>query len=76
MSNQGNHPRTLLNTVGQQRRQTIRYETNSTGPQNNPTWTATVYIGDMQYGQGQGLTKGQAQDAAAQAALDLIAQGY
>ncbi|KAJ7897322.1 hypothetical protein B0H14DRAFT_400964 [Mycena olivaceomarginata] len=51
------HYRTGLNNVAQQRGWTISYEATWTGPQNNPLWTAKVYLNNIEWGCGTGGKK-------------------
>ncbi|KZT21393.1 hypothetical protein NEOLEDRAFT_1073484, partial [Neolentinus lepideus HHB14362 ss-1] len=47
----------------------VTWETSHTGPQHAPTWSATAYVGNIQYGNGSGPTQGAAKEQAAYEAL-------
>ncbi|KAK7007019.1 DRBM domain-containing protein [Favolaschia claudopus] len=66
------HPRTTLNNVAQQWGSIVTYEDSSTGPLNNPTWTAIVYLNGIEHGRANGATRSAARDRAAQAALRAL----
>jgi len=75
------HPRTNLNNVlqmmfGTEVSNHVRWEVTARGSPNSPTWEATVYIDDMNYGTAQSSTKGAAMDQAAlKAYYDLKREG-
>lgn len=50
----------------------IRWETSFQGPPHNPTWHATAYIDDVNYGHGTANTKGEAYDKAAIQVLENL----
>ncbi|RDX51963.1 hypothetical protein K466DRAFT_593064 [Polyporus arcularius HHB13444] len=49
-----------------------------TGPQNAPTWTASVYINGVEYGRGSAISLGGAREVAAEMALRALwsTRGY
>ncbi|KAG2367681.1 hypothetical protein BDR07DRAFT_1478788 [Suillus spraguei] len=72
-----NHPRTRLNNLlqkiyGPSASSHVRWECEQQGPANNPTWYATVFIDDMNYGHASSRTKSGAQNEAADIAYDNL----
>ncbi|OJA20681.1 putative protein 31 [Rhizopogon vesiculosus] len=76
------HPRTSLNNVlqnmyGANVLAHTRWEFKESSSPNSPTWEASFYIDDMNYGTALANTKGAAQDEAARIAYDnLKREGY
>ncbi|KAG1718025.1 hypothetical protein EDB19DRAFT_1044669 [Suillus lakei] len=71
------HPRTALNNElqikhGSSMGEHIRWEICRQGPPNASTWSAIVYVDDMNYGHGTARTRSGAQDAAAMNALEYL----
>ncbi|KAG2050653.1 hypothetical protein BDR06DRAFT_1011141 [Suillus hirtellus] len=77
MSGNDSHPRTRLNNelqriYGPSAQGHIRWEVYSQGPPNALTWHATIFIGDQNYSYASAITRGAAQDAAAQQACERL----
>ncbi|KIJ97685.1 hypothetical protein K443DRAFT_630669 [Laccaria amethystina LaAM-08-1] len=62
----------MLNNKCQWDRKTVVYDEESTGPKDDETWTMTVFIDEIQHGQGTGKNKGSAKAAAAEMALKRL----
>ncbi|KAG2076777.1 hypothetical protein BDR04DRAFT_1088998 [Suillus decipiens] len=54
----------------------LRWEYVKDGADNNPTWTCTVYIDNIEYGCGSGGNKGSAKEKAAGAALAQLREQW
>ncbi|KAG1723037.1 uncharacterized protein EDB91DRAFT_1173807 [Suillus paluster] len=70
-------PRTDLNNIlqaiyGPAASDHVRWEVSSKGPHNSPTWSATVYIDDMEHGHAQAGTIDAAKDSAARQACNHL----
>ncbi|KAG0696882.1 kinase-like domain-containing protein [Suillus ampliporus] len=75
------HPRVALNNLlqgsyGPGVPDHVRWELFAQGPPHALTWTATIYIDDMNYGYGQAAMKGAAQERAATMALELLQRKF
>ncbi|KAG2076778.1 hypothetical protein BDR04DRAFT_1148506 [Suillus decipiens] len=75
--NDNDHPRTKLNNelqkmYGPSTSDHFRWEFDRQGPANDPTWHATIFIDDMNYGQASSPTKRGAQDEAASIAYNKL----
>lgn len=62
----------MLNEKCQKARKTAEYTTQREGPKHDETWTLTVFIDQIQHGQGTGKTKDSAKAAAAKMALETL----
>ncbi|KAG1836614.1 hypothetical protein F4604DRAFT_675312 [Suillus subluteus] len=65
----------LLIIFGSSASERVRWEVYSQGPLHAPTWHATLYINDINYGHGTTHTKGRAQEMAAMQVAEYLDRG-
>ncbi|KAH9858269.1 hypothetical protein C2E23DRAFT_174419 [Lenzites betulinus] len=56
----------------QSRNISVRWDEQATGPQNAPTWTARVFINEMECGRGSALNINGAREIAAEHAVRML----
>ncbi|KIK02145.1 hypothetical protein K443DRAFT_122035 [Laccaria amethystina LaAM-08-1] len=62
----------MLNNKGQQQKKTVKYTEKREGPEDDETWTITVFVDKIESGKGVGKNRATAKAAAAKQALEAL----